>query len=61
MYTGTYLNPGNTSFQKKLNNEIYVDKSIFENIDHTGLDAIFEEVGELIGETRRLCKNRYFG
>ena len=27
MYTGTYLNPGNVAFQKKLNNQIYVDKT----------------------------------
>ncbi len=27
MYTGIYLNPNNASFEKKLNSEIYVDKS----------------------------------
>ena len=27
MYTGTYLNPSNVAFEKKLNNEIYVDKT----------------------------------
>jgi len=27
MYTGTYLNPSNIAFEKRLNSEIYVDKS----------------------------------
>jgi len=27
MYTGTYLNPSNASFKKRLNNKIYIDKT----------------------------------
>ena len=26
MYTGTYLNPGNSSFAEKVHGELYVDK-----------------------------------
>ena len=27
MYTGTYLNPGNSSFAEKVHGELYVDKT----------------------------------